>query len=287
MPMVNACLLDRQVMDERFQCPDPFRNTRKYRFGYTVLLDEYLRFMLARGVDTLIYPEGGRSYSGAVGEARIRRIFKETRNVQESIGDQKVISIVPISVTYTLVPEAERLIESYYSGQIIPPSSLFHDLNDADNLYRSYTPAYRTKTDFPLIRAFAEKRTPVFCVMGKPISLLDHRDITLHECFEVVKKNLIILPHHFFARLLLNDPAGLAIKWKMGGAAALLEPAVLFRDSIQNITLDEAFYDDDGLKDILHIGMEFFRYGGYISPEGDILNRSVLEYYSNKISLTL
>jgi len=284
MPMVNACLLDRQVMDERFRCPDPFRNTRKYRFGYTVLIDEYLRFMLARGVDTLIYPEGGRSYSGVVGEARIKRIFKDTRKVQENLGHQKVISVIPLSITYSLVPEAEKLIESYHSGKVIPPSSLFHDLTDADNLYRSFTPTYKTKTDFPFIRAFTEKRIPIFCVMDKPISLWEDKEIDLHECFEVVKKNLRILPHHFFARLLLNDPAGLSRKWKTGSLDGLLEPARSLRDSLQNVTLDEAFYDDDGLADILSIGMEFFRYGGWISAEAEIKNGGVLEYYANKIN---
>lgn len=284
MPMVNACLLDRQVMDERFECPDPFRNTREYRFGYTVLIEEYLRFMLARGVDTLIYPEGGRSYSGAVGEARIRRIFKDTRKVQESLGNQKIISIIPLSITYTLVPEAEKLIESFHSGQVVPPSSLFHDLTDADNLYRAFKPTYQTKTDFPLIRAFAEKRIPIFCVMGKPISLWDHKKTTLYECFEVVKRNLRVLPHHFVARLLLNDPSGLAEKWKTGGIGGLLEPARSFRDSLQNVTLDEAFFHDDGLTDIISIGIEFFRYGGCISEKAEIINGRVLEYYSNKIN---
>jgi len=283
MPMVNACLLDRQVMDERFQCPDPFRNTREYRFGYTVLIEEYLRFMLARGVDTLIYPEGGRSYSGAVGEARIKRIFKDTRKTQENLGHQRIISVVPLSITYSLVPEAGKLIESFHSGQIISPSSLFHDLTDADNLYRSFTPNYRTKTDFPLVRAFTEKRIPIFCVMGKPISLWDDKKITLYECFEVVKKNLKILPHHFFARLLLNNPAGMIAKLKTAGIASLLEPARSLRDSLQNVTLDVAFYDDQGLADILSIGMEFFRYGGWISAEAEIRNGGVLEYYSNKI----
>ena len=284
MPKVNACLLDRQVMDERFRCPDPFRNTRKYRFGYTVLIDEYLRFMLERGVDTLIYPEGGRSYSGAVGEARIKRIFKDTMRVQENLGDQKVISIIPLSITYSLVPEAEKLIDSYHSGQVIPPSSLFHDLTDADNLYRAFKPTYRTKTNFPLIRAFTEKRIPIFCVMGKPISLWDYKKTTLYECFEVVKRNLRILPHHFVARLLLNNPSSLTKKWKTGGIDGLLEPARSLRGSLQKDTLDEAFFHDDGLTDIISIGIEFFRYGGYISEEAEIINGGVLEYYSNKIN---
>ena len=284
MPMVNACLLDRQVMDERFQCPDPFRNSRKYRFGYTVLIEEYLRFMLARGVDTLIYPEGGRTYSGAVGEARIKRIFKDTRKVQENLGHQKIISIIPLSITYTLVPEAEKLINSFYGGQVIPPSSLFHDLTDADNLYRAFKPAYRIRTDFPFIRAFAEKQIPIFCIIGKPISLWDQKETTLHECFDVVKKNLKILPHHFFARFMLNDPGILAKKWRTEGMDGLLEPARSFRDSIQNVILDEAYYDDDGLMDILSIGMEFFKCGGWISTDAEIKNSNVLEYYANRIN---
>jgi len=80
MPMVNACLLDREIMDNRFKPADPFRDTLKYRAGYSVLINEYLEFMLAKGIDTLIYPEGGRSYSGAIRDARIKRIFKSYAN---------------------------------------------------------------------------------------------------------------------------------------------------------------------------------------------------------------
>ncbi len=285
MPMVNACLLDRQVMDERFQCSDPFRNTRKYRFGYTILLEKYLRHMLARGVDTLIYPEGGRSYGGAIGEARIKRIYKDTRRVQENLGHHKVISVIPLSITYSLVPEAEQLIRSYYTGTIIPPSSLFHDLTDGDNLYGFFRPDYKTKTNFPFIKAFVEKRIPIFFVIGEPISFLDKKEITLNDCFEVVKRNLKILPHYFIAKLLLADPTGMAKRWKGSGINGLIEPARSLRDALYNANVDEAFFDDDGLTDIISIGMEFFKYGGYISTNGDIQNNLVLEYYSNKISI--
>jgi hypothetical protein len=120
--------------------------------------------------------------------------------------------------------------------------------------------------------------------MDKPISLWENKEIDLYECFEVVKKNLRILPHHFFARLLLNDPAGLSQKLKTGSIDGLLEPARSLRDSLQNVTLDEAFYNDDGLVDILSIGMEFFRYGGWISAEAEIRNPGVLEYYANRIN---
>src|SRR4030042_5491485 len=64
MPMVNACLLNREIMDKRYPCSDQFRSTREYHLGYTILIDKYLNRMLTLGVDTLIYPEGGRSYSG-------------------------------------------------------------------------------------------------------------------------------------------------------------------------------------------------------------------------------
>ncbi len=54
---------------------------------------------------------------------------------------------------------------------------------------------------------------------------------------------------------------------------------------LHNVNFDEAFFDDDGLADIISIGMGFFKYGGYISTNGDIRNSLVLEYYSNKISI--
>lgn len=285
MPMVNACLLDREIMDDRFQCSYPFRNTRRYRVGYTVLLNEYLNRMFSIGVDTLVYPEGGRSYSGAIGEAEIKGIFKGVRKVQNELGHNKIISVIPLSISYSLVPEAEQLIRSYYTGTIIPPSSLFHDLTDGDNLYGTYRPDYKTKTDFPFIKAFAEKRIPIFCVIGEPISLLDNKEITLNDCFEVVKRNLKILPHYFIAKLLLADPTGMAKRWKDSGINGLIEPARSLRDALYNANVDEAFFDDDGLTDIISIGMEFFKYGGYIFNNGDIRNKLVLEYYSNKISI--
>ena len=285
MPMVNACLLDREIMDNRFHCSDPFRNTRKYRVGYTVLLNEYLNRMFSIGIDTIIYPEAGRSYSGAIGEAKIKSIFKGARKVQDELGHNKIISVIPLSISYSLVPEAEQLIRSYYNNTIIPPSSLFHNLTDGDNLYGSYRPDYKTKTDFPFIKTFVEKRIPIFCVIGEPISLLDNKEITLYNCFEIVKRNLKILPHYYIAKLLLSDPAGMAKRWKNSGINGLIEPARSLRDALYNVNIDKAFFDDDGLSDIISIGIEFLKYGGYISPDGEIRNDKVLEYYSNKISI--
>jgi 1-acyl-sn-glycerol-3-phosphate acyltransferase len=285
MPMVNACLLDREIMDDRFQCSDPFRNTRRYQVGYTVLLNEYLNRMFSIGVDTLVYPEGGRSYSGAIGEAKIKGIFKGARKVQDELGHNKIISVIPLSISYSLVPETKQLIRSYYAGTIIPPLSLFHDLTDGDNLYGSFKPDYKTKTDFPFIKAFIEKRIPIFCAIGEPISLLDNKEITLYDCFGVVKRNLKILPQYFIAKLLLADPKDMAERWKDSGINGLIEPARSLRAALHNVNFDEAFFDDDGLADIISIGMEFFKYGGYISTNGDIRNSLVLEYYSNKISI--
>ncbi|MFP4521377.1 MAG: 1-acyl-sn-glycerol-3-phosphate acyltransferase, partial [Fibrobacterota bacterium] len=37
MPRVNAYLIDRAMMDDRVECLDPVRNTRKYRLGYAKL----------------------------------------------------------------------------------------------------------------------------------------------------------------------------------------------------------------------------------------------------------
>ena len=72
-------------------------------------------------------------------------------------------------------------------------------------------------------------------------------------------------------------------RWKDSGINGLIESACSLRDALHNISLDEAFFDDDGLADVISIGMEFFKYVGYISADGDIRNAHVLEYYSNKI----
>lgn len=285
MPMVNACLLNREILDDRYPCSDPFRDTREYHLGYTILIDKYLNRMLSLGVDTLIYPEGGRTYSGAIREARIKRLFKNVIKIQQNPGYHKTISIVPISLTYSLVPEAEQLIGSFHGGTIIPPSSLFHDLQYGDDLYRSFRPVIKTKTDFPLIKAYTGKGIPIYCVIGKPIPLKDNPSISLHECFEIVKKNLKILPHYFIARLLLADPAGMAYKWKASGIQGLMEPARSLRNRLQKAHTDEAFFNDDGLADIISIGMEFLLHGGYISPDGCIQNDQILKYYANKVLL--
>jgi hypothetical protein len=283
MPMVNACLLNREIMDKRYPCSDPFKSTREYHLGYTILIDKYLHRMLTLGVDTLIYPEGGRSYSGAAREARIKRIFKNVIKIQQNPGFLKTISLVPVSLTYSMVPEAESLIHSFHNRIICPPSSLFHDIQYGDDLYRSCRPVYHTKTDYSFIKAFTDKGIPIFCVVGKPVSLKDNPDISLHECFDIVKRNRKILPHYFMARLLITDPSGMADKWKASGINGLMEQARIMRNSLPKSRTDEAFYSDDGLTDIISIGMEFLLYQGWISQDGRILNYPVLEYYLNAL----
>jgi 1-acyl-sn-glycerol-3-phosphate acyltransferase len=282
MPLVNSCLLDRQIMDNRFKALDAFRNTRNYRAGYAALFTGYLRHMLSGGIDTLIYPEGGRTYSGQTGEARIKRVFKAVQQVQQEATGHYDISVVPISLSFSLVPEAEQLIRAYHTRSFLPPSSLFHDMQYGDDQYAAFKPVYDVKTDYPFIRAFARKRLPVFCVLGDPISLKNNKDISLQQCFDVVISNLKILPQHFVARLLLSDPIAMADRWKNDGIKGLIKPARLLCGNLSAPHLDEAYFSDDGLADIIAIGMEFFQYSDAITRKGNIQNSLVLEYYSNK-----
>ncbi len=270
MPLVNSCLLDRQIMDTRFSPPDPFRNTRNYRAGYTRLFNEYLKHMLSEGVDSLIYPEGGRTYSGKTGEARIRRVFKSALQAQDSMKDRREIFIVPVSLTYTLVPEASQLIRACHEGTYLPPSSLFHDMQHGDDRYAAFRPGYETRSGFPLIREFLEKKTPIYCVLGDPISLRENAP-TLEQCFEPVKQNLKVLPHHFVARLILS-----------GKTAGMIDAARQLRNTIPEHLLDEAFFDELGLRDILSVGLDFFRCEGAVSETGEIRDPLLLEYYGNK-----
>lgn len=285
MPMVNVSLLNRGILDKRYANTDPFKQTREYHVGYTLLIDRYLEKMLSLGIDTLIYPEGGRTYSGAIGEARIKRIYKNVHKVQQSPGFGKTISVVPISITYTLVPEAELLISSFDNRTIAPPSSLFHDIQYGDDTYKSKSPVYSTKTDFPFVLAFKERKTPIFCTVCNPISLKDKPDISLQDCFENVKRNLKILPHHFISKLMLDDPTGISHKWQISGTEGLMEPARALRDRLPEAHTDPSFYNDDGLADIISIGMEFLRSGEYIFRDGSIRNNKILKYYSNKIPI--
>ncbi|HER09674.1 MAG TPA: hypothetical protein ENO20_12270 [Bacteroides sp.] len=281
MPLVNSCLLDRQIMDTRFQPSDPFRTTRNYRAGYTRLFNEYLKYMLSAGVDTLIYPEGGRSYSGRTGEPRIRRVFKSALQAQDSMKGSGEIYIVPVSLSFTLIPEASRLIRSCHEGAFLPPSSLFHDMQHGDDRYAAFRPRYQTTTNFPMIRHFAEKGTPIFCVVGDPISLLPG-NATLEGCFDAVLKNLKILPHHFVARLILSDSGRDAKRWTTDGTETLMEPARTMRHLIPAAHMDEAFFDEGGLRDILAIGLEFFQCEGAVTREGNIRDPLLLEYYTQK-----
>jgi hypothetical protein len=275
MPLVNSCLLDREVMDSRFRPSDPFRNTRNYRAGYTRLFNEYVKHMLSKGVDTLIYPEGGRSYSGTTGEARIKRVFKTAGEAQASLAGEKEIFIVPVSLSFSLVPEADELIRAWHEGSFLPPSSLFHDMQHGDDIYASFRPRYRTVTDFPLIREYREKCHPVYCVIGDPISLR-HNDPALGECFDGVKKNLRILPPHFVARLIITGNMDQITE------EDLLIPGSELRERLPGDQLNEAYFDEDGLKDILSTGMEFFRHSGAITSGGFVHDPLILEYYSNK-----
>jgi hypothetical protein len=160
---------------------------------------------------------------------------------------------------------------------------LFHDIQYGDDTYRSFKPKYQTKTGFPFIKAFTSKGIPIFCKVGKPISLKDNPEITLQECFKVVKQNMKILPHYFISRLLTTDPSGVAGRWKTSGINGLMEPSRALRNKLPKVQTDEAYYNDDGLADIISIGMEFLIWGRYVGSDGQIRNDRILEYYSNKI----
>jgi hypothetical protein len=195
----------------------------------------------------------------------------------------KTISVVPVSISYTLVPEAELLIKSFHNSTIAPPSSLFHDIQSGDDAYKSFKPVYTIKTDFPFIRAFAERRAPVFCTICNPVSLKENRGIALEQCFESVKQNLKILPHHFISKLILSDPEGISRKWKASGTEGIMKAGQALRDKLPKIHTDISFYNDDGLSDIISIGMEILRSSDIISGDGSIRNKIILEYYSNKM----
>ena len=282
MPLVNSCLLDRQIMDNRFRALDAFRNTRNYRAGYAALFTGYLKHMLSQGVDTLIYPEGGRTYSGKTGDAKILRVFRTVKQVQKEHPEQLEISIIPLSLSFTLVPEAEQLIESYQKKTFLPPSSLFHDMQDGDDIYAAFSPEYKIRTGYPFIKAYAEKKLPIFCVTGDPVSLRANAGIGLDDCFDIVRKNVKILPPHFVAELLLSDPAGMISGWRSAGIKGLIEPAANLLGKLSPSHLDEAYFNPEGLKDIISIGMEFFRCSRAFAKDGSIQKPLLLQYYANK-----
>ncbi len=204
------------------------------------------------------------------------------KHVQRNMSENLEISIVSISLSFSLVPEAEQLYETFRKKTFLPPSSLFHDMQDGDDKYAAFRGGYTIKTNYPLIRAYTEKRLPIFCVLGDPVSLRNNPEIGLEECFDVVKRNLKILPQHFIARLLLSDPEGIAEKWKTGGIDGLIEPARLLRTTLPATHLDKAYFEDDGLADIISIGMDFFQYSKAVTRKGNIQKRAILEYYANK-----
>ena len=154
-------------------------------------------------------------------------------------------------------------------------------MQHGDDRYAAFRPRYKTRTSFPFIRQFADKRIPIFCVLGDPISLRERKP-TLEQCFRVVKENLRILPPHFVARLLLSEKGYGGTNWRPGGLDAMMEHARSLRDLLADGHLDEAYFDDSGLRDILSIGLEFFRCDGTITREGSIRDPLILEYYANR-----
>ncbi|MFP4520828.1 MAG: hypothetical protein ACLFQK_01655, partial [Fibrobacterota bacterium] len=226
----------------------------------------------------LIYPEAGRSYSGKLGEAKTGSIFKAA--CREACGR---VSIVPVSISYSIVPEDADLAKSSFTGKKMPHTSLFDDFSRGNSLYGSFSPEYKCNTSFPMVNEYLSKKAPVFCVTGDPVLISGNTDISLSQCFGNVKKNIPVLPHYLLCRMLIEDGRAVRGAFSSSGTEGL---GRLFREKAamyEGFNFDEAFFDEAGSIDMASIAKSLLICRGIINEDLELSQPDTAVFYSNKL----
>ena len=95
---------------------------------------EYLRYGWEQNESLMFYIEGTRSRDGHIGRPKLGILGEALDYAQET---ERTLHIVPVSITYTVVPE-DRDIEASRSGKNISHRDLVAQLTALDRSYREY-----------------------------------------------------------------------------------------------------------------------------------------------------
>jgi len=248
LPKINVCQIKRDDMIEK-----------KIKWlGNPVYIESFKQhnqYMWLHNEPYLFYPEGGRSRSGKILKPKVGII----KNVIEFIKtEQRRVHFIPLSLSYTTVPE-DLAIEESRKGVNISHSDLIQQLIDLNREYGSF------------------KDTAIYVNLGIPITVTpdDIPDLEDFSCdlMNQVRDNIRPTPTYDIAQMIL-------------GASESGEPENANRFSITDLKNANPDYDPNKLA----TAIEIFTTKKFIRPDTDqdrddlykISNPEMLRQYANR-----
>lgn len=108
---------------------------------YMKLYLAYVSEIVKRKIPFLYFMQGGRTYNGEIGYGLQTGIFKELIREKRKKPDAR-IAIVGISTSYSFVPEARRLYDSYTTGKSARHANLVAEWFRAVRTFKGELPIY-------------------------------------------------------------------------------------------------------------------------------------------------
>ncbi len=179
LPKINVEKLRRDYMKENFKwLQNPL---------YSMVFKKYNRYLWRQNEPFLFYIEGGRSRDGKIKSPKLGIISEIFQFIKE---EKKKVYFVPVSISYTIVPEDLELYEAT-KGKNITEKDLFKHLSELNFEYKKFKKPYiYVKIMDPIEITYKEK--------------ISHKDFAF-SIVEKIKKNIVITPTYFLAKLILNN----------------------------------------------------------------------------------
>ncbi len=155
---------------------------------YRLCFVKYNNYLWENNEPFLFYIEGGRSRNGLINEPKygiISEIFNFIKN------NKKVSYFVPVTISYTIVPEDIELYEAT-KGKNITDADLFNHLTKLNKEYKKF------------------KDPKIYVNILNPIKIepeekLDHKSFS-KQIIEILRKNIIPTPTYLLAKILIDNP---------------------------------------------------------------------------------
>ncbi len=152
---------------------------------YSLCFKMYNNYLWKHNEPFLFYIEGGRSRDGIIGEPKYG-IISEIFNFIKK--EKKKSFFIPITISYTIVPEDVELYESFNGKKNISYGDLFYQLSKLNKEYRKFKKPY-------IYVKFLEP------IEISPDTSLNYKDFS-KSLIELLRKNVVITPTYLLAKVL-------------------------------------------------------------------------------------
>ena len=241
LPKLNVEKLRRDYIRENFKwLQNPL---------YRMCFERFNRYIWRKNEPFLFYIEGGRSRDGKIRKPKygiISEIFKFLKE------EKRICYFVPVTISYTIVPEDKELVDSKY-GKNISEGDLLTELEKLNREYKKF------------------KNPHIYVKFLDPIRITpeDNRGVKdfANSVIELLKKNIIPTSTYIFSKILLSTKD--------------------FRIDILNNLYSEKKEEYNLLHSFDEV-LNIFENRGILKTENGkikILENEIIEQYANRLSL--